>query len=140
SKDRNNWFKRLVEVGGTVVFYEAPHRIHETLLKLQGSVGDCEVLVCRELTKAHETLVRGPISTVLAHLEAPQGEFTVVANIGYMINILPIEDIDPKMLVEELGHITAHAGVSRRRAINTLARRHNMRPNEIYDLLEKGKI
>ena len=49
---------------GTIVFFEAPHRLRDTLLQFQRVVGDCQVLVCRELTKAHEELVRGPISAV----------------------------------------------------------------------------
>src|SRR5258706_3493419 len=58
SKARTEWFDRLRAVGGTAVFFEAPHRIRETLSTLQRLVGDCPVTVCREMTKAHETLVR----------------------------------------------------------------------------------
>ena len=62
SKARSEWFERVRSIGGTVVFFEAPHRIRETLGELQREVGDCQVAVCRELTKKHEELVRGPIS------------------------------------------------------------------------------
>ncbi|MBI4486500.1 MAG: 16S rRNA (cytidine(1402)-2'-O)-methyltransferase, partial [Acidobacteria bacterium] len=41
SKDRNAWIERLRTAGPTVVFYEAPHRIRETLALLQAAVGDC---------------------------------------------------------------------------------------------------
>ena len=79
SKARSDWFERARAVGGTVVFFEAPHRIRETLGELRRVAGDCPVVVCRELTKIHEELVRGPISEVLDRLDAPVGEFTVVA-------------------------------------------------------------
>src|SRR5713101_2514268 len=65
SKDRILWFERARTVAGTIVFYEAPHRIRETLEQFQRAIGDCEVVICRELTKAHESLVRGHISQII---------------------------------------------------------------------------
>jgi 16S rRNA (cytidine1402-2'-O)-methyltransferase len=60
------------------VFFEAPHRIEATLGEIQRAVGDCRVSIGRELTKAHEELVVGPISTLLPLLKRPKGEYTVV--------------------------------------------------------------
>src|SRR4029079_19401932 len=82
SKDRNAWFERLRTVGGTIVFFEAPHRIRRTLEDLRAEIGDSTISIARELTKSHEQLVRGPISRVLESALEPRGEFTVVANIG----------------------------------------------------------
>ena len=81
-KDRSEWLKALRSVAGTVVFFEAPHRIRRTLEEIKSSVGDQPVVLCRELTKAHEELVRGPISVALERLSAVKGEFTVVIEIG----------------------------------------------------------
>src|SRR4051812_34543428 len=68
SKDRKAWFERLQTIGGTIVFFEAPHRIRGTLDDLVRIAGDVDVLLAREVTKAHEQLVRGPISKVSAEL------------------------------------------------------------------------
>ena len=57
-----SWLERLRGIDHAVVFFEAPHRIRETLEQLISVVGDCPLVVCRELTKIHEELVRGPIS------------------------------------------------------------------------------
>jgi len=65
--------RALTSAGRTVVFFEAPHRIRRTLEELREKVGDCRVAIGRELTKAHEELVRGPISAVLTSLEHPKG-------------------------------------------------------------------
>src|SRR5262245_17096952 len=81
AKPRIEWFARLRSVGGTIVFFEAPHRIEETLRALQQSVGDCVVSVGRELTKTHEQLVNGPISNVRNQLATTLGEFTVVVRV-----------------------------------------------------------
>src|SRR4051812_43267749 len=82
--ERSAWLEQVRTAGRTVVFFESPHRIRATLEDLMRSVGDRDVLVARELTKAHEELVRGPITAVLERLVAPQGEFTVVIDVGQM--------------------------------------------------------
>jgi 16S rRNA (cytidine1402-2'-O)-methyltransferase len=135
SKDRNKWFSRLRAVGGTVVFFEAPHRIRETLLELSRIVGDRYVVLARDLTKTHEELVRGPISTAVNRLKAERGEFTIVVDVGEM----PDEEQPAVDLVAEFGQMTAIRGVSRRRAVSMLARRHGLAPNHVYEALEEAK-
>ena len=83
STDRAAWFKRLSTLSGTVVFFEAPHRIQSTLEELLARIGDHPAVVCRELTKIHETLVRGPISSVTTAPNTAHGELTVAINIGH---------------------------------------------------------
>jgi len=65
-KDRKQWFQRVKTIRGTIVFFEAPHRIQATLTEIAREIGDCQAVVCRELTKVHEELVRGPIINVAA--------------------------------------------------------------------------
>jgi 16S rRNA (cytidine1402-2'-O)-methyltransferase len=132
SSDRKRWFARAKSLGGTVVFFEAPHRIRRTLNDLLDAAGDCEVVVARELTKKHEQLVRGPISTVLSHLQKDQGEFTVVADIGLSTN-------NEELGASPIGSAMAESGLSRRQAIAKLARQHGLAPNEVYAALEEAK-
>src|SRR5262245_60986951 len=68
AKDRKVWFERLRAAAGTVVFFEAPHRIAETLRKLYQVAGDCQIAVGRELTKTHEEFIRGALSEVAQRL------------------------------------------------------------------------
>ena len=139
AKDRKQWFARLRQVGGTVVFFEAPHRIRRTLTELQASVGDCEVAVGRELTKAHEQLVRGPISTVILELKEERGEFTVVANIGLSPENVNLKRGQAPSDEDLFGEITEISGITRREAIATLARKYEMPPNEVYEAIERAK-
>lgn len=64
----------------TLVFYEAPHRLIDTLAALKETLGDREAAVARELTKLHEQCLRGPLSSLLAHfaITAPRGECVIV--------------------------------------------------------------
>jgi 16S rRNA (cytidine1402-2'-O)-methyltransferase len=139
SKDRTKWFQALKTAGRTVVFYEAPHRIRETLEQIRLAVGDCEVAVGRELTKAHEELVRGPISSVIDRLEHPIGEFTVVVSIGQMREIISASLPNGSSMLTELGAMTSSSGLSRRRAVNALARKYQRPPNEVYEAIEAAK-
>lgn len=139
SKDRKLWFGRLNQARGTVVFFEAPHRIRRTLKELQETVGDCEVAVGRELTKAHEQLVRGPISRVVQGLNEERGEFTIVAKIGVTTEIARRRAINAPTDAKLFGEITEYVGSSRRGAVAVLARKYGMPPNEVYEAIERAK-
>ena len=139
SKDRSEWFARARMIGGTIVFFEAPHRIRSTLGQLLREVGDCQIAVCRELTKVHEELVRGPISCVISEISSSRGEFTVVVNIGHKIEIQQDRVPSANEVLFELGVLTEQRELSRRAAVLTLAKRYRMGANAIYRLIEAGK-
>jgi 16S rRNA (cytidine1402-2'-O)-methyltransferase len=139
SNDRARWFAELRAAGRTVVFYEAPHRIRETLEQILTTVGDCEVVVGRELTKAHEELVRGQISGVLSRLGQPRGEFTIVLNIGQLTNIDSPGDTKEEDIVREFGHMTLNKRLTRRQAVYAVARRYQRAPNDVYEVIERAK-
>lgn len=122
AKDRNAWFDRLISVGGTAVFFEAPHRIQRTLEFLKEKAGDCQVMVAREMTKIHEELVRGPISEVLGRLDTPRGELTVVAKIGVMPESRPPEPMA--------------VAATKREIIASLAKSYGVSTNDVYAALE----
>lgn len=78
--ERKRLFAELADERRTLVAYEAPHRILESLRDALEVLGDRQVCVARELTKLHEELFRGMLAGALVHFEAqaPRGEFTLV--------------------------------------------------------------
>ncbi|HEV2439508.1 MAG TPA: 16S rRNA (cytidine(1402)-2'-O)-methyltransferase [bacterium] len=64
----------------TLVLFEAPHRLRETLDDLLATFGDRRIAVARELTKVHEEVYRATLTEAVAHFSAhpPRGEFTLV--------------------------------------------------------------
>ena len=136
---RNAWFDQVLKAGRTVVFFEAPHRIRATLEEILARLGDRNVVVARELTKVHEELVRGPISEVLGRLRSPQGEFTVVVEIGQLANISPDAPACDESIAAEFGQLTNTSGLTRRRAISQIARKHRRPANDIYSAIERAK-
>jgi 16S rRNA (cytidine1402-2'-O)-methyltransferase len=138
SYDRNLWFERLVKLDGTAIFFEAPHRIRATLQHVLEVAGDCQAVVAREMTKTHETLVRGPISTILTCLVAPRGEFTVVVRLGHKTELA--QDIPTaEGILHEFGRLTDSEGMARRPAITALARKYRKSSREIYERIERAK-
>ena len=64
----------------TLIAYESPNRLTDTLAAIRTALGDRPVAVARELSKLHESIVRGSASEVLAHFtdQPPRGEITLV--------------------------------------------------------------
>jgi len=62
----------------TIVAFESPHRLLNTLNDLVKVLGDRRIAIGRELTKIHEEVFRGKISEAIEHFKEPRGEFTLV--------------------------------------------------------------
>lgn len=79
--ERSAWVDRVLKMGMTVVFYESPHRVLETLETFAAAAPKREAVVARELTKRYEEFLPGTFETILANLserDAIKGEITVV--------------------------------------------------------------
>lgn len=64
----------------TLIFYEAPHRLRQTLAALLEGLGDRPVTLCRELTKLHEELCRTTLAAAVAEYtqREPRGEYVLI--------------------------------------------------------------
>jgi len=78
--ERQQALVRLASEPRTLVCYEAPHRILETLEDALGLLGDRPAVMAREVTKVHEEFVRGSLAELLDRLrkKPPQGEITLL--------------------------------------------------------------
>ncbi len=139
--EREDWFTRFAAapaVAPTVVFYEAPHRIDATLNELYRRFGDLEVMLGRELTKAHEEIRLGRLGTI--GVPEVRGEFTVVIDFGDMTSLVGRSTpATPADIALEFGDMTENKGLTRRQAISSLARRHRLHAREIFSMIEDYK-
>jgi 16S rRNA (cytidine1402-2'-O)-methyltransferase len=74
-------FDELRSVPGTLIFYEAPHRLAASLRDAYETLGEREAVVARELTKLHEEIRRGRLSELAEHystVEQPRGEIVLL--------------------------------------------------------------
>lgn len=82
-KGRQTLFKRIAVTEEAVVLYESPHRLLKTLQSLSAALpAERQVIVCRELTKIHESVVRGSAESVLRHFtdrpDQVRGEIVII--------------------------------------------------------------
>ncbi len=75
---RRKLLQSLIEEPRAWIAFEAPHRLIDTLTDIHETLGDRQVVVCRELTKLHEEVFRGTITEALEHFTEPRGEFTLI--------------------------------------------------------------
>jgi 16S rRNA (cytidine1402-2'-O)-methyltransferase len=111
---RREKLSELVNITCTLIFYEAPHRIDESLGDIQAVLGDREVCVAREITKLHEECVFGKLSDARKRITV-LGEFVVV--------------------VQGATHVRETKPVTREEVLKKLG----MTRNELYDLFFKKK-
>jgi 16S rRNA (cytidine1402-2'-O)-methyltransferase len=80
SKKRRGLLKQVEEVKETLIFYESPHRISETLKDILEILGDREIVLTRELTKVYEEIIRGKLSEIQNQIgdRKLKGEITLV--------------------------------------------------------------
>lgn len=80
SKKRKDWLKQLEGVRETLIFYESPHRLSETLNDIFEILGDREMVLTRELTKIYEEVLRGRVSEIQTQIgeRKLKGEITLV--------------------------------------------------------------
>ena len=78
--ERRQKLKALRAESRTLIFYEAPHRLKETLHDVQAIFGEREILLAREVTKVHEELLRGLTGELirLLHDKEILGEVTLI--------------------------------------------------------------
>jgi 16S rRNA (cytidine1402-2'-O)-methyltransferase len=80
--ERSARLQALRDIEATLIFYEAPHRLRETLAAMAEIFGDRRVAVAREISKIHEEFLRGTLSEVSRQLAErdPKGEITLVVH------------------------------------------------------------
>lgn len=62
----------------TIILYEAPHKLINTLEAIKEILGDRNIVLAREITKIHEEYIRGNVSEVISNINNPKGEFVIL--------------------------------------------------------------
>lgn len=116
----------------TLIFYESPHRLLQTLKDIEQLLNDRYIVVARELTKRFEEIIRGQTSDIINHFKekAPKGEFVILVEGG------TAQD-NPKDSFENLSikdHIILYMdkGLIKKEAIKKVAKKRNIPKREVY--------
>ncbi|MFJ7948078.1 16S rRNA (cytidine(1402)-2'-O)-methyltransferase [Streptomyces sp. NPDC096354] len=130
---------RLREVADerrTMVFFEAPHRLDDTLAAMAEVFGgDRRAAVCRELTKTYEEVKRGPLADLAVWAaEGVRGEITVVVEGAADV----AEELDAAELVRRV-QVREEAGERRKEAIAAVAAAAGLPKREVFDAVVAAK-
>lgn len=114
----------------TLIFYESPHRIKETLKNLLEILGNREVVICRELTKLYEEYLRGTAEEVIDYLSehALKGECCLLVSGA---TDAEEEEVFEGTLKEQVEALTLD-GTSSKEAIKIVAKRHGLKKQDVY--------
>lgn len=114
----------------TLVFYEAPHRVKESLRTMRRILGDREIVVAREVSKVHEEFLRGSIEQVLAQLAEREvkGELTIVVH-----GAGREAQVSEEELIAQIRRM-AEEGVGVKQISELLGERHQVAKREVYRL------
>jgi 16S rRNA (cytidine1402-2'-O)-methyltransferase len=139
--ERRKALRALAPSTRTLVFYEAPHRVMETLEDALEILGDRSAVLAREITKLHEEFRRGTISDLLAHVrkKAPRGEITLILGVPSLHEARPAAEqssagrsATPASLGHRVEQISAERGVDRKAALKQAARELGLTKREAY--------
>jgi 16S rRNA (cytidine1402-2'-O)-methyltransferase len=132
SAQRRKALAKLKDETATLVFYEAPHRVLETLEDIDAVLGDRPVVLARELTKVHEEFLRGTAAELRRTRITLKGEFTLL--IGKPAGPAVTAETDAPAAEAVASHM--RAGMSRMDAMKAVARERGISKREVYRDLE----
>ena len=137
---------RTLQSAQTLVLYEAPHRILETLADLESAWGpETRVVVARELTKIHEEFLRGPVAEVrqeLAARERIRGEITLLVEIpAHARSHAGARETGsaPQRIAGRIAQLQAESSIDEKEALKRLARELGRSKSELYRELQRER-
>ena len=131
-KSRREHLESLISETRTMIFYEAPHKLQNTLADMAAVFGnDRSISLCRELTKLHEEVIRTTLGGALEYYEKqpPKGEFVLVVAGAEPATQEVATTQDAAAMVKQL----MDSGMSRKDAIKQTAKDLNLPKNAVYE-------
>lgn len=129
---RKKELEELKKIRYTMIFYESPHRLVDTLNIMKNILGNKKISISREISKKYEEIYRGTIEDVLTELDEVKGEIVIIVEGNNEIetykNITILEQVES--LIEE--------GYSSKEAIKEVAHLRGVNKNIVYQEYHRG--
>ena len=130
-KQRRAHLQSLEKETRTMIFYEAPHKLPQTLEDLVAQFGaHRRISLCRELTKLHEEVLRMTLGEAVAHCQttAPRGEYVLI-----VAGAEPVEEtVDADQALERMQELMSR-GMSRKDAAKQVSQETGIPKNTLYN-------
>jgi 16S rRNA (cytidine1402-2'-O)-methyltransferase len=131
------------ETARTLVFYEAPHRILETLSDLEAVFGPAlRMVLARELTKIHEEFLRGTLADVrreLATRDRVRGEITLLVHAQPSQPGTESSSATHERIADRVARLQTEAGIDEKEALKRIARELGQSKSEVYRELQRER-
>ena len=133
NRERGTRLQALREESRTLVFYEAPHRLKESLIEMRRILGDRQIVIAREVSKIHEEFLRGTIGALVSQLAEREvkGELTIV--VQGASGDLPVPEEELKAEIRRL----VDAGVGVKQISELLGDRYQLAKRDVYQMAVK---
>lgn len=133
-KERKAELETLRYVPSTVMFYEAPHRLSDTLSSMMEVLGNRQIVLCRELTKKFEEFIRGSIEEAIdwAKQNEVRGEFCILVEGSTEEPETGAAWWETLTVEEHVKHYVNEKHISSKEAIKTVAKERNMSKRDVY--------
>ncbi|MEH7300036.1 16S rRNA (cytidine(1402)-2'-O)-methyltransferase [Neobacillus drentensis] len=135
-KDKRAELELLKRQTATIIFYESPHRLKETLAVMLEVLGNRNMAVCRELTKKYEEFIRGTLEEVIewAHKDEIRGEFCIIVE-GTKEELEEDTNWWEALSIEEhVNHYMSVENISSKDAIKQTAKDRGLNKREVYQV------
>ena len=130
-KIRKDELEKIKNSQETIIIYEAPHKLKETLKDLSNILENRKIIIARELTKIHEEFVRGTAKELLETFQEVKGEMVLIIEKN-QAKIKTNEEILANLTLKEHYNYYAEKGFEKKEIIKKIAKDRNLPKNEIY--------
>lgn len=132
-KEKKKELLFLQNIPGTILLYESPHRLKETLTLIMEILGNRKITLCRELTKLYEEFIRGTVEEAIAWSQSEEirGEFCLVIEQGE-VKKEEVSWWDELTIVQQVDHYVQKEGITVKEAIKKTALDRGIQKREVY--------
>ena len=117
---------------GTLIFYEAPHKLINTLKAIYDQFGERKCCLAREITKIHEEFIRDDLKNIINKEIDPKGEYVIlIEGSNKTKDEINIEKLNAKT-IEEHYQFYLSKGMEKKEIIKKIAKDRNISKNEVY--------
>ena len=129
-KLRKEKLEEIKQSNKTMIIYEAPHKLKNTIKDLNEFLENRKIVLARELTKIHEEFIRGTISNILKIEDRLKGEFVIIIE-GNKISYVEENELN-NLSLEDHYNYYKDLGYDKKAIIKKIAKDRNVSKNEIY--------
>ena len=131
-KLKKNKLEEIKNNKNTIILYEAPHKINQTLKDIKEELGDINIVLARELTKIHEEFIRGKISEIINNYPEIKGEIIIIIEGNKIEKNSDLNLLLNNLSIEEHYDFYKKQNMDKKEIIKKIAKDRNVNKNDIY--------